>query len=291
MMNIKQLLPGFMVHLRDERQLRPQTLTAYKSDLTAFAAFTVGKPFAAVTLDDIRAYMRHMKEKGLRPGTVRRKLHALSTFWELQIIEGRAGVNLARQAQRIAPKRKREVSRKVLSPEQWQAFAHTPAKTLRDAMAWGLLAWLGLRNAELRNLRVDDLDTDGARLLIRGKGGHERALPVPDDLMPGLVALTYQQPPEAYLLRGQAGGLWSKDSFKAAFNQHLMRAGLPQTITPHWLRHTVASHLAGQMTVFELREWLGHESTRTTEVYVHSNGQRLAAAFAGHPLAVESTKP
>lgn len=283
-MSIISLLPEFITHLEDERQLQPATVRAYRLDLEALHAFLAGKDFNQIELSDLRAYMRYLKEQGRTVGTIRRKLHAISTFYEFQCVLGNAKENLSRTAQRFAPKSKRTVQKRLLTVNEWRTFSNTPGGNLRDSVAWGLLAWLGLRNAELRALRCGDVDLSTMSILIRGKGGHERKLPLPDELKDGINGLLWGQKTDDYLLRGDGGGYWSKDSFRASFKKHLQRCALSDEITPHWLRHTVATHMSDELGVFRLRDWLGHKSTRTTEIYVHA-GDKLKTALEHHPLA------
>ncbi len=285
MTTIVDLLPEFLEHLEDERQLQPQTVRVYHLDLLQIHESVGGKSFAKITLVDIRDFMRAMKRDGWKVTTIRRKLHALSTFYEFQILNGIVSDNLSRHAQRLAPKRRRKVHRKLLTADEWRRFATTPADTIRDTVAWGLLAWLGIRSSELRGIRVQDIELESQTIVIaEGKGGNQRRLPLPPTLIDDVKKLMWERQPDDYLLRGKEGEYWSKNPYYNAFNEHLERCRLEPHITPHWLRHTVASNLAGQMHVFELREWLGHISTRTTELYVHTSPGSLQDLMGNHPL-------
>lgn len=286
MTTIADLLAEFLEHLTNERQLAANTVRTYQLDLLQIHEFVGRKPFAAVELSDLRRFMRQMKADGWKGSTTRRKLHALSTFYEFQMLNGLVSDNIARQAQRLAPKRKREVQRKLLTTDEWRRFALTPAENVRDTVAWGLLAWLGVRSSELRSIRLRDVEiTAGTIVIAEGKGGNQRRLPLPPALTDGVQMLMWQRKPDDYLLRGDDGGYWNKDPYYEAFKAHLQRCDLGDHITPHWLRHTVASNLAGQLHVFELREWMGHVSTRTTELYVHTSASALRNAMNKHPLA------
>ena len=285
MKTIADLIPEFLDHLENERQLQYKTIRCYHLDLMQIHEFVNGKPLAEITLEDLRAFIRWMKAEGWKGTTTRRKLNALSTFYGFQMLTGVVPLNIARQAQQLAPKQRRKVQRKLLTPDEWKRFATTPADNVRDSLAWGLLAWLGIRSSELRGIRVRDIEMETSTLIISaGKGGNERRLPLPDTLFEGLKMLTWQRNESDFLLQGDEGGYWSKDSYYAAFKAHIERCELSKHITPHWLRHTVASALAGEMNVFELREWMGHISTRTTELYVHTSAGSLTEAMKKHPL-------
>lgn len=286
MTTIVDLLPGFLEHLEHERQLAPATLRGYTSDLLQVHAAAGGKTFTEIDLADLRRFMRGLKADGLTASTIRRKLHALSTFYEFQVIMGRADTNLSRHAQRLGPKAKQRVLRKLLTVDEWRRFVETPAQRLRDRVAWNLLGWWGVRQSELRGITTGDVEWGARTVVIRGKGGHERRLPIPEHIKADVRELMLPDA-DAYLLRGDMGGYWSKNSFYATFAEHCERAGLSEDVTPHWLRHTVATYLSREMTVFDLRAWLGHKSTRTTELYVHAAGDVLARAMESHPLKGE----
>jgi integrase/recombinase XerD len=282
MTTIIDLLPEFLEHLEHERQLAPATLRGYTSDLLQVHAAAGGKPFSEIGIDDIRRFMRGLKADGLTVSTIHRKLHALSTFYRFEIAMGVVDTNVSLQAQQFGPKKKQRVLRKLLTVDEWRRFVETPAPRLRDHVAWNLLGWLGVRQSELRGIRVGDVQW--GTVVIRGKGGHERRLPVPDNVKNHIDELMMGRGGDEYLLPGDGGGYWSRDSFYGAFYAHCERAGLSEDVTPHWLRHTVATHLSQTMTVFDLRAWLGHKSTRTTELYVHSSGRVLSEVMSRHPL-------
>lgn len=288
MTTIPELLPEFEEHIRDERQLAKNTVRSYRQDLRQFHEMVGRKEFEAISLADIRLFMRVLKVDGLTGATIRRKLHALSTFYEFQILNERVDRNLSKHAQRLAPRRKRRVLRKLLTVDEWRRFVETEAPNERNTVAWALLGWLGLRQSELRGLKVGDVDLVELAVIVRGKGGHERRLPLPDDeaILELITHMCYGRGDDDYLLLGDMGGYWSKNDFYDEFAAHVGACGLPEHVTPHWLRHTVATYMSQQITVFELKQWLGHKSTRTTELYVHHIGT-LASAIDKHPLRKE----
>lgn len=276
-MNINELIPGFVDHLRNERRLSEQTITSYRSDLRMFAA-VVAKEIDGITFQDVRGWQRQQLDK-YHINTVRRRMNALSTFYEWLGVEDMARENIARRAMKLLPPKRRTISRKTLPDELWRLFVTTPGECDRDTLAWLLLAWLGLRISEVRELQVEDIQ-DG-RIFIRGKGKHERMLPVPPAVTDVLERVLAGRG-NGHLL---TDGKWGKKGFYEAFKAHCDKCGLPETVTPHWLRHTVLSGLAGTLNVFELRDWAGHVSTRTTEIYVQTSKKRLLSVMDHHPLS------
>lgn len=286
MTTITELIPEFEEHIRDERQLATNTIVSYRQDLVQWDEL-LGCDFEEINIDGLRAVIRLHKVNGLTGATIRRKLHALSTFYKFQMLQERATNNPALLVQQLAPRRKRKVQQKILTVSQWRAFLHTPDPMLRNSVAWGLLAWLGIRNFEVRALQIHDIDLEAGHIVIRGKGGHERRLPLPAPLHKPIEQQIAGRDPNEYLLLGDMGGFWSRQSFTNQFNAHIAAAGLPEDVTPHWLRHTVATYLSEQLDVFKLKDWMGHKSTRTTELYVHNSQDVLTRVMDKHPLLKE----
>jgi site-specific recombinase XerD len=287
MTTIADLLPEFIDHLRDERQLARNSIKSYVSDLQQINGMVGGKPFSEVAIVDLRGLVADWKNDGLTGATIRRKLHALSTFYAFQMLMERVDKNLALIVQRVAPRRKRKVLKTLLTVSQWRKFIETEEPRRRNRVAWQLLAWLGMRNGEIRGIRVRDVNLETMTIIVSaGKGGNERELPLPDDadFLSDIVGQMEGKEPSDYLLNGDIKPHWSRHSFTTQFNNHIERCGLPDDITSHWLRHTVATYMSDEVTTFELRQWLGHKSTRTTELYVHNSQDSMQRAMDAHPL-------
>lgn len=284
MNSIPNLLPDFIEHLEKERQLQPETVRNYRSDLLQLDAFLSGKAVQSIGIPDLRAWMRHLKDLGRAKATIRRKIHTCSSFWRFLHIIGIVDDNMPQHVVKLLPKTTRKTVENYLSVDELKRFVETPAKSVRDYVAWCLLAWLGLRNAELRSIKIQDVHGD--TVIIHGKGGHKRTLALPEHLLPSISALMTNQQSSDYLLRGDWGGQWTKDSFRKVFQSHIKRCGLDnQGITPHVVRHTFGTHMvANGVPLHTVAGLMGHKDTTTTEIYAHHAPAHLREAMELHPL-------
>jgi site-specific recombinase XerD len=291
MSTIADLLPDFVRYMRDERQLEEQTIRNYLSDLRQVDKFLGGKAVESITLDDLRAFVRHLKNEGRARNTIKRKIHTMSSFYLWLNVLGIVDSNVAAKVLRLLPRKERKQNYVWLSEDELRVFVTTPAETVRDQCAFALLAWLGLRRAELLGLRVGDFRLDEDKVLIRGKGRAERIMPVPGVIKPLVQALSMNRGPADYLLRGLDGGKWSPNSFGKVFHRHVKRCGFEKHVTPHVLRHTFATHLVRKGTpLATVRDLMGHVKIDTTAIYAHHSPQHLEDAMKNHPLSGENTQ-
>lgn len=286
-MTILDHLPDFVRHLRDERQLEPSTIANYQSDLQKLYHHVGPKDVREIDINDIRGWIRGMKANGQKPATIRRKIHTCSAFWKFLHIIDVVDHHMPTKVLHMLPKYRRKVADNWLTEDELKAFVSAPAPTVRDTVAWLMLAWLGLRRGELSSLKCGDIHLDERRAIVRGKGGHQRILPIPDDLQPGLQMLMHGQPDDAFLFRSQ-GCQWSVSAIGKAFDDHVIRAGLGERepkITPHVLRHTFATHLVMRgVPLIKVSRLLGHTKISHTEIYAHHAPEHLLDAMESHPL-------
>lgn len=285
-MNTSQLLSSFIDFGRGERQLAHQTLISYRSDLKQFARFC-DKDVHTITLDDLRAWNRDMQARNLSRASVNRKVHALVTFWEYLMIEGLSTECLPRKLSKTLPKRARPHNTAYLSVDELKRFVGTPTNSLRDRVAWSLLAWLGLRRGELLGLKVGDVDHIHALIqIINGKGGLSRTLPVPKTIRADLKSLCAGRASTEPLFRNAYNErAWTKDALYKSFKQHCRNGGLDPSVTPHVLRHSFATHLAMRGVPLEqIKTLMGHRDLKTTQMYIHYSQQHLDSVLDRHPL-------
>lgn len=285
---ISDLLSRYEDYLTHERALADATRYAYLRDLRLLADFT---PFAVehVDRDELRAYMRYMSQKGYAPATIRRTFHGFGTFWAWLKLEGIVGelatenLNLPR-LNRTAPR--------WLSEDELRRFAYSEVRrrdnrlVLRDALAWKVLAWLGLRRQELLGLQLKDVHLVDQVVVIRNtKSKQDRALAIPDELLCDFEQLCDGRAGEDYVF-GLYGRPWGIQPFARAFKRQLANAGLAgRGITPHTLRHSFATHLVMRgVPLHVVQALLGHKEMSSTAKYLHTDPARLKDALAKHPL-------
>ena len=276
-----------------ERGAAAATLTAYRRDLADFAAFAAPRAdLAAADERLLRDYLASLSARGLSAATAVRRLATLRQFFRFLFAEGRRAddpaLNLA------GPQRRRPLPR-VLSEDEVAAMLDTArggagrgAPRLRALVE--LLYATGLRVSELVSLPRAALRGDPRVLLVRGKGGRERLVPLSE---PAIDAV------RAFLESGDAGeGRWLFPSrggdghltarrFAQLLKSLAAAAGIdPGRVSPHVLRHAFASHLlAHGADLRAVQQMLGHADISTTQIYVHVLEQRLHALLRHHPLA------
>lgn len=278
---MSERIDAFLRHLRAERGLSENTLQAYRRDLAQWRDHG-----GDLTPDAVEGWIAHLRVGGLAPASIARKRAALSSFCRYLEAEGALAQNPVRLADSPArPERKlpktlsaAEVARLLDAPDR-----RTP-RGRRDAALLELLYASGLRVSEALDLRAGDLDLKRGRVRVRGKGGRERVVPVG---APARAALTAW-------IDGRGGPRPGEPLFPihrthawSVVQAHAARAGLPRLPSPHWLRHSFATHLlSGGADIRAIQEMLGHARVTTTQVYTHVATDRLRAAYrAAHPRA------
>ncbi len=294
---------GWLAHLAAERGLAANTLEAYGRDLRQFLAFLSARlsrapglaDLAALAPKDFRAYMAHRRRAGASSRSLARSLSALRAFFRHLETEALARNRAIRSV--ALPKTPRAIPRpltveKARSVVTGDPFAERDWIAARDAAVLILLYGSGLRISEALGLTVAEAPT-GLRdvLCIRGKGGRERlvpVLPIGQEAVRRYLALCpYPQGPADPLFLGARGGPLSPRVVQLLMQRLRGALGLPDTATPHALRHSFATHLLGAgADLRQIQELLGHASLSTTQVYTEVDRARLLKVFeAAHPRA------
>lgn len=292
----------WLVHLARERGRAAKTIEAYRRDLEQFASFLrahLKRPpslhdVAHVNLKTLRAFAAARRRAGISSRSLARSLSALRMFYRW--LESRHGITNPAIARLARPKVPHSVP-KPLTVEKSRALssaitADEPWIAARDRAVLLLLYGAGLRISEAVGLRVSDLPT-AERDVIRivGKGGKERLapiLPVVRDAIADYRRLCpHQLAPDDIAFRGARGGPLSPRIIQlviASLRDHL---GLPETATPHALRHSFATHLLSSGgDLRQIQELLGHASLSTTQLYTEVDRDRLMAVYdQAHPRA------
>ncbi len=295
-------------HLVDERRLSAHTVVAYERDLRGFLTFIaahLGTPpdlatLAALSVRDIRAWLAARAQSGHAKTSNARALSAIRVF--CRFLEREGLPNPAALALVRGPRTPRAVPR-PLNPDQARAVAEvasTPASAetawlaKRDAAVLSLLYGCGLRIGEALSLnRVDAPAPDGKvhTLMITGKGGKQRLVPVLPIVAQAigdyLEACPHPPDPEGPLFVGVRGRRLQPRVVQGVMARLRGALGLPDSATPHALRHSFATHLlAGGGDLRTIQELLGHASLSTTQRYTAVDEAGLMTAYnAAHPRA------
>ena len=285
---------AFLEMLAAEKGAARNTLTAYLADLTEFAAFaaSVGEPVAGASAETARAYMAGLHTAGLSARTAARRLSALRQFHRFLL---REGIRSDDPTSLLDTPNLPSTLPKYLSEGEVEALlgaaGRRPGRT--GAVARAALEMLyatGMRISELLSLPRAALSGDAAVLLIKGKGGKERIVPLSDSAREASLALiALSDRPERFLFPGRdPKRALTRQAFFLLLKQVALEAGLdPARVSPHVLRHSFASHLlAHGADLRSLQRLLGHADISTTQIYTHVEAERLRRLVeAHHPLA------
>ena len=295
---------GFLAH---ERRLAAKTLEAYARDVAGFLGFLAGhlggKPkladLARLAPADVRAYLSRRRSDGIEARTLMRSLAAARSFARFLEREGRgkvAALTAVRgpKVARNLPKPLSVVSaRSVADPASRAGEEREPWVIARDAAVLALLYGSGLRISEALSLKRRDAPLPGStdQITVTGKGSKTRMVPVLPQVAQAVADYIAICPldlaPDAPLFRGERGGPLSPRIVQLAMERLRGALGLPDTATPHALRHSFATHLLARGgDLRSIQELLGHASLATTQIYTAVDSTRLVEAYrAAHPRA------
>ncbi len=288
-------ITDFLTSLQLERDASPHTITAYTTDLAELQQFLEANTLDLdrVTGVDLEPFAMALRERGLAPATVRRRLAAARSLMRHRVREGARSVGV-----RDVPLPKaRQAPPHALTSRQAIALVEHPDSTglgLRDRAVLELLYGAGLRVSELCGLRLGDLNPELGLVRVLGKGGHERVVPcggqavraVERYLARGRTQLGARQDADALLVNNRGGRLTRRGVFLIV-RRHAEPLDLPDWVGPHALRHAFATHLVeGGCDLRTVQELLGHQRIATTAIYTHVAGTHLRETFlAAHPRA------
>ena len=296
----------WLAHLTGERQVAAHTLDAYARDLRQFLAFLAEnfgeKPalatMVALKTIDIRAFMAMRRSEGAGNRSLLRQLAGVRSFARHLEREGKGRAVVFSSVR--APKLARSLP-KALAPESAKAVTRIDSRDgdtrapwilARDAAVLGLLYGAGLRISEATGILRRDAPVDGGDVLrITGKGNKTRMVPVIAAVQRGietyLKLCPHPLPPAGPLFIGARGGPLSPRIIQLVVERLRGALGLPDSATPHALRHSFATHLLSRGgDLRSIQELLGHASLSTTQVYTAVDSTRLLEAYrAAHPRA------
>jgi integrase/recombinase XerD len=292
-----------------ERDAATNTQMAYARDLQGFSGWLADRKlhFGNVTQDQIESYLIDCEAEGLAKSTRARRLSAIKQLFRFAFDEGWRSDNPAMQI--TGPGRAQRLP-KTLDLAQvdglLDAARASPRDGLRNACLMEMLYATGMRVTELVSLPVSAARGDPRMLLVRGKGGKERLVPLSPPARTAMIAWLCERdrveevarkagkPASKYLFpsHGKAGHL-TRHAFFALIKTFAVTAGLsPEKVTPHVLRHAFATHLlAGGADLRSIQTMLGHADIATTEIYTHVLDQRLTDLVLQHHPLSKTGKP
>ena len=306
-MTDRHWIAAFLDAQAAERGAATNTQLAYARDLADFTDWLSGKgsSLTAARKTDVEDYLVHCDAQGLAKSTRARRLSAIKQLYRFCFEEGFRADNPAVQIS--GPGRDKRLP-KTLSTEEVDrllaaAAAHgrSPSERERNTCLMQLLYATGMRVSELVSLPLSSAKGDPRMLLIRGKGGKERMVPLSPPARAALRdwlktreameddARANGKPASTFLFpsRGKAGHL-TRHAFYVLIKELAVEGGVsPAKVTPHTLRHAFATHLlANGADLRAIQTFLGHADVSTTEIYTHVLEERLKELVLDHhPMA------
>ena len=297
---MQALLEDFLVYLRHERGQAEHTQRTYAALLGKFVAWAGSRQLTdwkQVELGHLTSFLQHERERPLadEPKDSTRRLSSESVYLEVAALrafyrfaenEKHLPLNIAENL--AMPRRWKRLPKALTDLEIQRLLEANPAEaatpsTLCDEAVMELAYASGLRLAELRGLRLEQLHLDAGFINVIGKGNKERVVPVGRKAVEALnryleagrpKLVSPRSPANVFLT--QRGSAFAHTTLWKRIKERVRRSGIGRNVTPHMLRHSFATHLLEHGADLRvIQELLGHATISTTEVYTHVSGKRL----------------
>jgi len=296
-LSLARQIDAFLIHLKVERGLRPNSLSAYATDLRLFREHLeeVGvTSLVAVDGKQLQRFLDAQGDAGLKPATRARRWAAIRGVFRFLRQEGTIEVDPTQGV--VNPKVARRLP-DLLTREEIEALFAAPGTDtplgLRDTALLELMYASGCRVTEAVELTLDRLNLDQGFVRLRGKGDKERlslvgeiaVLAVGRWLTEGRPALAKPGPKASanWVFLNHRGGRLTRQGCYLKIRELARRAGIGRPISPHRLRHSFATHLLeGGTDLRTLQLLLGHADIATTQIYTHVSQRHLREAYRKH---------
>ncbi|KJC42997.1 tyrosine recombinase XerC [Bradyrhizobium sp. LTSP885] len=295
----------WLSHLRAERRLSPKTLEAYTRDVRQCLTFLAGHwgarvslaSFAALEATDVRAFMAMRRADEIGGRSLMRALAGLRSFGRFLEREGKGklGALSAIRAPKVAKSLPKPIhmdaAKRFTDADERAGETRETWILARDAAVMALLYGSGLRISEALGLKRRDVPKpgEGDVLIVTGKGNKTRMVPVLQNVLQ-LIAdyaaiCPHSLPPTGPTFVGARGGPLSPRIIQLTMERLRGALGLPDSATPHALRHSFATHLLSRGgDLRAIQELLGHASLSTTQIYTGIDSERLLEVYrSAHP--------
>lgn len=289
--------------IADERRMSAKTINAYERDVRQFLTFLtsyLGEPprlkhVANLKPTDLRGFLAERRRNGAGARTLGRGLAGIRSF--IRFLEKRGLASSAGLSATRAPKQPKTlpkpiaVSKAIQLTDPIEQMREEPWIAARDVAVISLLYGCGLRIGEALSLTPSQFDNSGATLAVTGKGNKTRMVPLIPTVTEAIKAyrsLTpYHLEADQPIFKGAKGGSLRPEIIQRQMRKLRSAFGLPDTATPHALRHSFATHLlANGGDLRTIQELLGHASLSTTQIYTGVDTDKLMDIYEkAHPRA------
>lgn len=300
--DLNKTLRDWAHYLAVERNMSAHTVRAYKGDLKQFLIFLNGhlahpvclNDLSAAAIRDFRSWLARRAMDGTASSSRARSLAGVRSFFAWMDKNGVLHNPAPDLLQ--TPKRPNKVPRPIDVAQIFRLLDEAAARTedwvgLRDVALFSLLYGSGLRIDEALAMNVGDWPQSGLKMRIEGKGRKERETPLLPKAREAVERYRRAAPlsadSDAPLFCGLRGGRLNQGVAQKVMRDLRVTLGLPETVTPHALRHSFATHLLGAgLNLREIQHLLGHASLSSTQIYADVNHEQMLEIFAkAHPRA------
>jgi integrase/recombinase XerD len=292
----EDLLHSFLEFLTVEKGLAPNTALSYRRDLAKYFFFLSrvhGQPLKAGEEDLVR-FIHQQSRSGLGARSLARLISTLRSFHKFLVREGKRGED---PAARLTSPRAWLALPKFLTVEEVERLLDQPEagswQGVRDRAILEVMYAAGLRVSELVALKTEDVNWKGGFLICLGKGGKERIVPLGGSAVRAAKRYLAEarsklaKSPSPILFLTRRGRAFTRQGIWKLIKAYAARAGLPNRIGPHVLRHSFATHLLERgADLRSVQLMLGHSQITTTQIYTHVSRERLRRVYDKyHPRA------
>ena len=289
------MIERFVKHIQTEKRYSLHTVMAYHRDLRQFAEYTARmyeiNDLLLVDAPMIRSYMIYMKEMGMESRSINRKMSSLRSFY-LYCLRGKK-INVTPMAEIKSLKTPRNLAKfvpehdiKKLSFESTCDFS-----VRRNELVFEILYQTGIRQAELRGIKDNDIIADRMMIKVLGKRNKERLIPIDESLL--VMINKYKEIRDSrfsdrdntILILDDKGRPSSPKFIYSIINELLVGMTTVEQKSPHVLRHTFATHLLNRgADIRSIQKILGHSSLNSTQIYTHNTIEKLKDVYKkAHP--------
>ena len=314
---ISAYLEKFMAFLRVEKNASYHTITSYKTDLKQFIVFLNSyfdsEKFSIVNIDRlaIRLWLGELSEQGLTQNSIARKVATLRSFFKYAFKHGWIQKNPTHLL--VIPKKTRTLPKTIPAPDLQRMLdsyrnEEDPVGSIQDSVILELLYTSGIRVSELCGLNIKDIQVTQAWIKVRGKGNKERIVPISSSVNKLLKNFLNQRShnvnntqttinevkinpktgkKESPLFIAPSGQRMYPKQVYRIVNKAIKQYSEVTQKSPHVLRHSFATHMLDNGADIRLiKEFLGHSSLASTQVYTHTSVERLRTIYEqAHPRA------
>jgi len=299
-------ITNFISSLSVEKGFSRNTLDAYRNDLSQFVDFIrkqaakedkLQLTWEKVDRSSLLDYLVTLRERSYAPATMARKVAAIKSFFNFLVSEGTLKKN---PTEGISGPKVGKALPRAISVEDVEKLLEQPDKVStpeakRDKAMLELLYATGMRVSEMVSLNLRDVNLKAGFVRCFGKGSKERIIPIHnkaikavktyiDEARPRILGATS----ETAMFLNRRGQRLTRQGFWLILKGYAEKAKIEADITPHVLRHSIATHLlhSGKMNLRELQELLGHANISTTQIYTHLTTEHLRKVYeSSHPRA------